>query len=416
MLDELAVERGARMHVREALIIALRSMGAARLRTALTMLSIVIGVTAVIVLVGLGNGMKTSFNEQMGSLAAGITIGKSTGEVPGGNGARNLNDDDLEALRKAPDVTDLTPLLSGVGTLHEGTNTYSATLIGTDAGWLNIRNREVEFGRFFTDEEYRAKAKVVVLAPRAVLYLYGGDGAAAVGSEVKVNRANYKVVGVLRTGGDQDNIAVMPMTTARYSVFGVGPGGDNLSGIGVMATSADRVPAAVDEIHAILDKQHLVKEPGQRDYSIVALINQMEDTDQYLTLLTWFAVGVAGISLFVGALGVSNIMLVTVTERTSEIGIRKAIGARRSAIMKQFLIESMTLASLGGLGGVALGVGLTLVSAKLVPLYLPKLGAPEVSPTAVLLAFAVSIVIGFVAGGYPALRASRLHPIDALRY
>jgi putative ABC transport system permease protein len=109
-------------------------------------------------------------------------------------------------------------------------------------------------------------------------------------------------------------------------------------------------------------------------------------------------------------------MLVTVTERTSEIGIRKAIGARRSAIMKQFLIESMTLASLGGLGGVALGVGLTLVSAKLVPLYLPKLGAPEVSPTAVLLAFAVSIVIGFVAGGYPALRASRLHPIDALRY
>jgi putative ABC transport system permease protein len=120
MLDELAVERGARMHVREALIIALRSMGAARLRTALTMLSIVIGVTSVIVLVGLGNGMKTSFNEQMGSLAAGITIGKSTGEVPGGNGARNLNDDDLQALRKAPDVTDLTPLLSGVGTLHEG--------------------------------------------------------------------------------------------------------------------------------------------------------------------------------------------------------------------------------------------------------------------------------------------------------
>jgi len=404
------------MYVREALIIALRSMGAARLRTALTMLSIITGVTAVIVLVGLGNGMKTSFNQSMGDLAAGITIAKSTGEVPGGNGARNLDDDDLEALAKAPDVTDITPLLSGVGVLHNGSDTYSATLVGTDSGWLKIRNREVEYGRFFTDEEYRAKAKVVVLAPRAVTYLFAGDPAAAVGSEVKVDRSNFKVVGVLRTAGDQDNFAVMPMTTARYSIFGVGPGGDNLSGIGVMALNADRVPAAVSEIQSILDKQHNVKGPGHRDYSVTALINQMEDTDEYLTLLTWFAVGVAGISLFVGALGVANIMLVTVTERTSEIGIRKAIGARRSAIMKQFLIESMTLSSLGGLGGVALGIGLTMAGAALIPKYAPRFGVPEVSPSAVLLAFAVSLVIGFVAGGYPALRASRLHPIDALRY
>jgi len=404
------------MYVREALIIALRSMGAARLRTALTMLSIITGVTSVIVLVGLGNGMKTSFNESMGNLAAGITIAKSTGEVPGGNGARNLNDDDLDALAKAPDVTAITPLLTGVGVLHNGTDTYSATLVGTNSGWLAIRNREVEYGRFFTDEEYRAKAKVVVLAPRAVKYLFAGDPAAAVGSQVKVDRSIYKVVGVLRAAGDQDNFAVVPLTTARYSIFGVGPGGNNLNGIGLMALNADRVPAAVNEIQTILDKQHDIKSPGYRDYSITALINQMEDTDQYFTLLTWFAVGVAGISLFVGALRVANIMLVTVTERTSEIGIRKAIGARRSAIMKQFLIESMTLSSLGGLGGVALGIGLTLAAGVVIPKYAPKFGVPEVSPATVLLAFAVSLVIGFVAGGYPALRAARLHPIDALRY
>jgi putative ABC transport system permease protein len=404
------------MYVREALIIALRSMGAARLRTALTMLSIITGVTAVIVLVGLGNGMKTSFNESMGDLAAGITIAKSTGEVPGGNGARNLNDDDMEALAKAPDVTDITPLLSGVGVLHNGSDTYSATLVGTDSGWLRIRNREVEYGRFFTDEEYRSRAKVVVLAPRAVTYLFAGDPAAAVGAEVKVDRANYKVVGVLRAAGDQDNYAVMPLTTARYSVFGVGPGGNNLNGLGVMALSADRVPAAVDEIHAILDKQHNIKSPGYRDYSVAALINQMEDTDQYLTLLTWFAVGVAGISLFVGALGVANIMLVTVTERTSEIGIRKAIGARSAAIMKQFLIESITMAGFGGLGGVVLGVALVLVGRHLVPEYSSQFGPPELSVVGILTAFGVSLVIGLLAGCYPAFRASRLHPIEALRY
>jgi putative ABC transport system permease protein len=360
--------------------------------------------------------MKTSFNESMGELAAGITIAKSTGEVPGGNGARNLNDDDMEALAKAPDVTDITPLLSGAGVLHNGSDTYSATLVGTDSGWLRIRNREVEHGRFFTAEEYRSKAKVVVLAPRAVTYLFAGDPAAAVGSEVKVDRANYKVVGVLRAAGDQDNYAVMPLTTARYSIFGVGPGGNNLNGLGVMALSADRVPAAVDEIHAILDKQHNIKSPGYRDYSVAALVNQMEDTDQYLTLLTWFAVGVAGISLFVGALGVANIMLVTVTERTSEIGIRKAIGARSSAIMKQFLIESITMAGFGGLGGVALGIALVLVGRHLVPEYSSQFGPPELSVVGIVTAFGVSLVIGLLAGCYPAFRASRLHPIEALRY
>jgi putative ABC transport system permease protein len=380
------------------------------------MLSIITGVTAVIVLVGLGDGMRTSFDKQMGDLAAGITIAQSTAEVPGGNGARNLNDDDLAALAKAPDITDLTPLLTGVGVLHYGSNPYSATLVGTSAGWLRIRNRELEYGRFFTDEEYRSKAKVIVIGTRAVNYLFGGNGAAAVGSNIKVDRGTFKVIGVLRTAGDQDNYGVMPMTTARADVWGVGAGGNYLSGIGVMATNVDRVPAAVNEIESILDKQHSIREAGYRDYSVTALINQMEDTDQYLAVLTWFAVGVAGISLFVGALGVTNIMLVTVTERTSEIGIRKAIGARRSAIMKQFLIESMTLSSLGGLGGVGLGIGLTLAGAVLIPEYAPRFGAPQVSLPAVLLAFAVSLVIGFVAGGYPALRASRLHPIDALRY
>jgi putative ABC transport system permease protein len=176
------------------------------------------------------------------------------------------------------------------------------------------------------------------------------------------------------------------------------------------------VPSAIDQIRAVLDHQHDVRVPGMRDYRAVSLLSQLERITSFIKLLTLFTVAVACIALFVGALGVANIMLVTVTERTHEIGIRKAIGARRAAIIKQFLTESMVLAGVGGVIGVLVGAGITVLAARVLPRYIPEVGSPELSPLAMAAAFGVSLLIGLVAGGYPAYRASRLSPIDALRY
>ena len=407
------------MHVKEALVIALRSMSTGRLRTALTMLGVIVGVTAVIVLVGLGDGLRSGYNQSFGQLSSGITIGKTTVAIPGGNSARELTDSDVVALDKDRDpsvISTVVPLVNGTGNMRNGSRQYLANVIGSSAqDYLQIRNRQLEAGSLFTEEQYRAKARVVVLAPKLVNALFGGSDQAAIGSNVQIGRFTFRVIGVLSAAGDQDDIALMPLSAARTFLFG-GSGIDNLTGIGVMATGTGQVAAAIDEVDAILDRQHQIKEPGARDYTTVALINQLEQTDRLLNLLTWFTVAVAGISLFVGALGLANIMLVTVTERTSEIGIRKAIGARRSAILKQFLIESVAIAGIGGLVGVVLGIGLTLIGHQLLPRFAPQYGPPEVSVDAVGIAFLVSLVIGLVAGIYPARRAAMMHPIDALRY
>jgi len=408
-----------RLQLRESVMIAWRSMGTGRLRTGLTMLGVVAGVAVVIVLIGLGNGLRAGYNATFALMGGGITIAEQTIPVPGANSARELTDVDEAALEQQRDpsvIKAVVPFVTGTGIMRYGTQSYLATIFGSrEPGYLDIRDRQLEAGTLFTPEQYRAKARVVILGTKLVTALFGGNDQAAVGSNVLIGRFTFKVIGVLATAGDQDNIGFMPMTTGRTFLFG-GAGIDNLGGIGVMAAGTDKVRPALDEIHTILDRQHQIKNPTERDYTTTSLINQVESTDRLLTLLTWFLVAVAGISLFVGTLGLANIMLVTVTERTSEIGIRKAIGARRSAILEQFLIESVAIAGVGGLFGVILGVALTLAGNQLLPRFAPQYGPPVVSIGAVVLAFAVSLVIGLVAGVYPARRASKMHPIVALRH
>jgi putative ABC transport system permease protein len=182
------------------------------------------------------------------------------------------------------------------------------------------------------------------------------------------------------------------------------------------AGSVGQVPAAVDEATAILSTQHHIRDPAKRDFEVTALQNLLDQANQFLTFLTLFTVAVAAISLIVGGIGVANIMLVAVTERTREIGIRKAIGAPRSAILKQFLFESCVLSGLGGLAGIILGVAVTLAAGAILPGAVPNFPTPELSVGSIFLAFGISLLIGVIAGGYPANRAARLRPIEALRY
>jgi putative ABC transport system permease protein len=398
----------------EVVRIALRGLRANKLRSALTTLGIIIGVSAVILLTALGNGIQAGFNEQFGSLNTQITITPTEGGVPGGGRARDLTENDLEALlRDAPDVATAIPIVGGAALLQREGDQYRTSVTGTTADYFPITERELTAGRSFNEQEVRSNAKVVVLGPNPVNELFGGNATAALGQEIRISRAVFRVIGVAEATGQQDDVAIMPLGAARSYLTG---GDDELDTIIVRAYSAEVVTAATNQITTVLSDRHNIRDPAKRDFEVQALQQQIEEATQFLQFLTLFTAAVAGISLIVGSIGVANIMLVTVTERTREIGIRKAIGARPRVILLQFMLESIFLSGLGGLMGITLGVGLSLTGAAILPQLIPDFPAPAIDPTSIVLAFSISLIIGLIAGGYPAHRASRLRPIEALRY
>jgi putative ABC transport system permease protein len=400
----------------EVVRIALRGLRANKLRSALTTLGIIIGVAAVILLTALGNGIQAGFNEQFGSLNTQITVSPTQGGVPGGGQARDLTENDMEALADpadAPDIASVTPVVGGAALLQVGGAQYRTSVTGTTADYLTITDREVTEGRGFDAQEERTNAKVVVLGPNPVNELYAGNAAAALGQEIRIGSAVFRVIGTVESTGQQDDVAIMPLGAARSYLTG---GDDELDTIIVRARSAETVTAASNQITTILSDRHNIRDTAKRDFNVLALQQQIQDATQFLSYLTLFTAAVAGISLIVGSIGVANIMLVTVTERTREIGIRKAIGARPRVILLQFLLESVFLSGLGGLMGIALGVGLALTGAAILPQFVPDFPVPAVDTASIVLSFTVSLLIGLVAGGYPAHRASRLRPIEALRY
>jgi putative ABC transport system permease protein len=405
------------MHLGEALVAALRSMRIAPLRTTLTACGIVLGITAVLALVGFTTGLRDGFSATFGDLSRAVLISKNAPRVPG-EAAVPLRESDIRALTApgaapAIDPDSVMPLRSGKAVLRFRDHQYRALVGGTSPGYLPVRNRTIAAGRMFTEQENADKERVIVLGTDVVNALFQGDMNAAIGSRVYVGRLSMKVIGVLAAAGqDQDLLSLAPVNAVR-SLFA---GTDMLNNIGFMAVSADKVETAVNQANQILDPLHKVRDAGQRDYTAQTNVVQLQRVATYIALIKWFTLAVAGIALFIGGLGVANIMVITVAERTHEIGVRKALGARRSAIMRQFLIEAMALAGLGGLGGVGLGVALVLAGRTLLPMYAPGYGVPQLSWTAAFAAFGVSLGIGLVAGGYPAFRAARMHPIDALRY
>ncbi len=405
------------MNIGEAFRSALRGLRANRLRSALTTVGIIIGVSSVIVLVSLGNGMKAGFNESFGALGTQILVSKTSGSVPGGGVARDLTDNDVQALknkRQAPDIVSVDPVVTGQAVIQSGrSGQFRTSVAGTTAAYLDVNNRKLVSGRFFTPEEERSNARLVVLGPNPVVNLFGGDAVAALGQEIRVGRSSFTVIGVVKGDGQQDELAIMPLGAARSYLVG---GTDEVNQIIVKAGSVAQVPAALDQVTKVLSTQHRIKEEAKRDFEATALQSLLDQANQFLTFLTLFTVAVASIALVVGGIGVANIMLVAVTERTREIGIRKAVGAPRNAILRQFLIESCVLTSMGGLVGIIFGIGITKIAGVVLPANVPNFPEPEVSPGSVFLAFCVSLAIGLIAGGFPANRAARMRPIDALRY
>jgi ABC-type antimicrobial peptide transport system permease subunit len=390
------------------------SLAINKLRSALTMLGIVIGVSAVIMLVALGNGMRTDFDKQFARLANQITVepAAKSSTVKG----RNLTDKDVAAIRKADYVASVSPSMSGVVTLTVGQNQARSNMVGVTHNYLELLDRKIVGGRWFSPSEADGgKDQVAVVGPEAVALLGGPrDYEQAIGGKIRVNQTVFEIIGVLESDGQNDNVVIVPFETSR--AYLVGDIAGKVNQIVVKSTDVSTVNLAAAEVGRVLDETHRVRDPTKRDFNVLTYTNLLNKSSQFVNFMALFIVAIAAVSLLVGGIGVANIMLVSVTERTREIGIRKAIGASNSAVMRQFLSEAVMLTCLGGLVGVVIGIGATLGGKELLPQVVEDFPPPILSTQPVLVAFAVSAVIGVLAGGYPAWRASRMRPIDALRF
>jgi putative ABC transport system permease protein len=395
-----------------------------RLRSGLTILGIMIGITAVILTVGLGEGAQQQVSSEITALGSNlltISPGSTTSSsgIRGGFGsASTLTYADATALDSktvAPDIAAVAPTTSNSESLVAGTTNWTTSVVGTTPSWLTVRGRTMTEGRFIAGHDLTTRSDVVVLGSTTAEELFGARD--AVGQSVTVAGVPMSVIGVLNTVGssggssttsDQDDQAIVPITTASTQLFG-GTSRNSVSDILVQATSSSTLSAAYQEANTELLSLHSITTPADADYTITpetSLVSTATSVDKTLTVLLG---GIAGISLLVGGIGVMNIMLVSVTERIREIGLRKALGATPRVIRRQFLVEASVLGLLGGV----LGVGLGLLGAWILPHFISD--PIKISAAATAGAIVVAIGIGVAFGVYPAGRAAKLPPIDALR-
>lgn len=406
------------MEYKEVIEEAGRTLTINKLRTGLAMLGIVIGIGSVIALVSLGQGSQKSVSNQIESLGANLlTISPGSqrgGFIQGGFGsATTLTLADAEAISTSPTVTDVanvSPEYSRRAQVTVAGKNTNTEIYGVKSIYSTIHKVSVSEGVFITDSDDARQAKVAVLGPTVVTDLFG-DNVNPVGQSIRIQGQSFKVVGVTVSKGgsgmgNQDDMIYIPLSTAQKVLFGA----TSLSSIAVEAKSADVMTAAEDEVGYLLLDRHKISSVANADFSIFSQNDILNTASSVTGTFTALLSGIAAISLIVGGIGIMNIMLVTVTERTREIGLRKALGAKKKDIITQFLIESIILTFAGGVVGMLVGVATSMIISKV--LSIPF----AVSFGSMILAIGVSGAIGILFGWYPARKASNLQPIEALRY
>ena len=397
--------------------IALRALANNKLRAFLTMLGIIIGVASVIAMLAIGQGSKKSIQQQISEMGSNMIMIHPGVEMRGGvrqdpDEMQTLKLENYEALRdECMYLSAISPNVSASGQLVAGSNNYPSSVSGVSRGYLTIRQLVVEQGEMFTDEDIRTAAKVCVIGKTIVDNLFP-DGQDPIGKVIRCNQVPLRVVGVLKSKGynsmgmDQDEVVLAPYTTVMKRLLAQ----TYLNGIFASALTEDMTEEAVDEITSILRQKHKLKDTDDDDFTIRTQQELSSMLNTTTDLMTTLLACIAGISLVVGGIGIMNIMYVSVTERTREIGLRMSVGARGIDILSQFLIESVLISITGGLIGVVLGCGASLVIKTVAhwPVF--------IQPWSVLLSFAVCTLTGVFFGWYPAKKAADLDPIEALRY
>ncbi len=400
---------------REIWRFAWRGIAANRLRSSLTVLGVLIGVSSVIVLTAVGNGSAISVKQGIEKLGTNSILVMRMG---GGGFSRNQNSNskgltmsDVNALNdkeKAPHVKAAAPILTATGSCTIGNiSSTPQNMTGTWPSYFEAANSPVDKGSYFTNDDVSVGRPVAIIGTTVAKELFDTDS--PLDQVIRCNGVSLNVIGVMKSKGttgfqDADSIVIMPITLVQRSMSGYG----SLSQIQVEAIDSKSTQDAMDEVTSIMNTQHKIKTSASADYRVLNQASLLQSSSDSSHTLTVLLAAIAAISLLVGGIGITNIMLVSVTERTREIGIRKAIGAPKSAILSQFLIEATLLSLLGGISGVLLGVGIS---------HFKVLGVqPVVSLSSVLLAFLVSAFVGLLFGGWPANRAASLRPIEALRH
>ncbi len=410
----------------ESLRIAVRSLGANKLRAALTMLGITIGVAAVITLLSVGQGVSRYIGAQFEGLGSNLVFifpGQfNPGSGPPGRaaGTAYLTLEDARALMdplRVHDAASIVPVLSRNATLRYADSSTETTLRATTPDYLAARNYELLAGRFFSATDLDERARVAVLGQTTLNRLFAADED-PLGATIRINGYPFRVVGILAPKGatpfgDEDDVLMLPYTTAAARLFSVRTvrGDSRVSLILVKSADPARQDALITQLTDVLRERHNIPYRGEDDFTVLSEQDLLSAFAEVTDVLTLFLGAIAGIALLVGGIGIMNIMLVTVSERTKEIGLRKAVGARRIHVLMQFLVEAVVLALLGG----ALGIALGWAGAWGIQQAVPDLDT-SVSLRSILLATGFSVAVGLFFGIYPAIRASGLSPIEALRY
>ena len=404
--------------------VALKALRVNKLRSMLTMLGIIIGVGAVITMIAVGGGAQASVEERIRSLGANLMIilagsTTSSGIRLGAGAAQTLTEDDARAIGVEVDSVIAAPILRGSGQIVFGNSNWSTQIYGATPEYFEVRDWSIVTGRNFEPNELSGAAKVVVIGQTTLKQLFGENLAPemAVDQMIRVRKVPMTIIGVLdrkgqsSSGQDQDDVILVPLATARNRLFGAPQGRlRRVSVIMIKVAEGADMKVAEDRIRELLRQRHRLQPGADDDFTIRNLTEMLQAQEASSRILALLLAAVASVSLLVGGIGIMNIMLVSVTERTREIGLRMAVGARGRDILMQFLIEAVTLSLIGGLIGVALGLAGSYAIGSFAG------WRTEMQPEAILLAVGFAAAVGVFFGFYPARKASKLLPIDALRY